>query len=58
MTNTSKEANPDRSVWNSLEICKLVATVMTSVTVFVLGPGDVDPTPALRCIAKSISILI
>jgi hypothetical protein len=37
MTNTSKEANPDRSVWNSLEICKLVATVMTPVTVFVLG---------------------
>ncbi|MBI2736108.1 MAG: hypothetical protein HYX38_06095 [Rhodospirillales bacterium] len=40
MTVSSKEANrmdAGRQVWNSLEICKLIATIMTPLMVFVLG---------------------
>ena len=37
MTNSPKEEAIDRKVWNSLEFCKLAATVLTPLTVFTLG---------------------
>jgi hypothetical protein len=37
MANIEKEENFDRKTWNSLEICKLLATVITPLTVFALG---------------------
>ena len=37
MTDSSKESVADRKVWNSLKLCKLAATVLTPLTVLVLG---------------------
>lgn len=37
MTDSSKESVTDRKVWNSLEFCKLASTVLTPLTVFILG---------------------
>jgi hypothetical protein len=37
MTDSSKDSVADRKIWNSLEIGKLAATVLTPLTVFILG---------------------
>lgn len=37
MTSSPKESAADRKIWNSLEFCKLAATVLTPLTVFTLG---------------------
>jgi hypothetical protein len=37
MTDSNKESATDHKVWNSLEFCKLAATDLTPLTVFILG---------------------
>jgi hypothetical protein len=37
MGEATKETSPDRSLWNSLECCKLAVTILTPLTVVILG---------------------